>query len=55
MSTAAPPIDTHLRRRGALLRSHPVAPPINRIGDSAVPTPKSTAKAILSTGEANGI
>jgi hypothetical protein len=53
ISIAAPNIEIHLRKRGALFSSQPVVPPRSRIGDKAVPKPNKIAKMKLSNGDAN--
>ena len=51
---AAPPRVIHFLNKGAFLRSQPVIPPSNNIGDKAVPKPKRIATAKVSTGAAKG-
>lgn len=55
MSIPAPTMDIHFLNKGALLRSQPVTPPNNSIGERAVPKPNKTAKTKLSIGAAKGI
>ena len=55
-NTSIPPpiIDSHFLNKGALLRSQPVTPPNNSIGDKEVPKPNKTATAKLSIGAPKG-
>ncbi len=55
-STSIPPpaIESHFLNKGALLRSQPVTPPNNSIGDKEVPKPNKTATAKLSIGAPKG-
>jgi hypothetical protein len=46
-------MEIHFLNKGALFSSHPVTPPKSKIGDRAVPTPKSKAKAKLSNEVVN--
>ena len=55
-TTSIPPpaIESHFLNKGALLRSQPVTPPNNSIGDKEVPKPNKTATAKLSIGAPKG-
>lgn len=46
----APTIEIHLRKRGALFRSQPVAPLNSDMGDNAVPKLNKTAKKLVTYG-----
>ena len=53
-STPPPAMESHLLNKGALLKSQPVTPPNNSIGDNEVPKPNKTATAKLSIGAPKG-